>query len=301
MAECAKIRDQLPFYAAGTLSPAQRTAVARHLAACAECRAELALWAAVDEQVTEENRTLPAPSPAVLSSTLAQVRTQRSRVSAPTRLWQLLWSQLPLLRKEIWPASAIVMLAGALLSLSAGGDGTPILTLMAPLVAAAGVAMIYGPENDPGLELALATPTSPRQVLLARLVLVFGYDLALAVAGSVSLIALGASTYGLGELVLSWLGPMTLLSTLALTLSLWIGAGNGATVAFLLWLARWQVPALAEGDIGTLKGSAIVALITVVEGFSRSPTIQFSLAGVLLCLALRLAGRSDLSTQATWH
>ena len=47
------------------------------------------------------------------------------------------------------------------------------------MIAAACVSFIYGPENDLAYELALSTPTSPRTILLARLALVFGYNLGL--------------------------------------------------------------------------------------------------------------------------
>src|SRR6516162_4557323 len=39
---CAGIRSQLGVYLTGAIAPADRAAVVRHLAACADCRAELA-------------------------------------------------------------------------------------------------------------------------------------------------------------------------------------------------------------------------------------------------------------------
>lgn len=57
------------------------------------------------------------------------------------------------------------------------------------MIAAVGLALVYGPEVDPGLELALATPTAPRSVLLARMTLVFAYDLGLALAANAVVLA----------------------------------------------------------------------------------------------------------------
>ena len=44
---CAGIRSQLGVYLTGAIAPADRAAVVRHLAACADCRAELAGLAAL--------------------------------------------------------------------------------------------------------------------------------------------------------------------------------------------------------------------------------------------------------------
>lgn len=296
---CAEIQDRLPFYAAGTLDGEERATVALHLASCPACREELALWSVIGGQVLTEDRALPAPSPAVLTGVLRQAEAERSRPSALARLWQLLRAQMPLLRREIWIASAFVMVMGLLLSLTAPIGGPSILTVVAPLVAAAGVAMIYGPENDPALELALATPTSPRQVLLARLVLVFGYDLALALGASVMLAAVGGPTYGLGALVLSWLAPMTFLSALALALSLWMGAGNAASIAFLMWAARWQLPEWVSGGDAWTDMPFLTGIAAAIEGVAASQLLQFGLAGLLLALAMWLVSQPRVPTPAT--
>src|ERR1700741_5364386 len=44
---CAGIRSQLGVYLTGAIAPADRAGVVRHLAACADCRAELAGLAAL--------------------------------------------------------------------------------------------------------------------------------------------------------------------------------------------------------------------------------------------------------------
>ena len=44
---CAGIRPQLGVYLTGAIAPADRAVVVRHLAACADCRAELAGLAAL--------------------------------------------------------------------------------------------------------------------------------------------------------------------------------------------------------------------------------------------------------------
>ena len=112
-------------------------------------------------------------------------------------------------------ASALVLGLGFVMALLLERAG--FLYALAPLVAAAGMALIYGDDNDPVLELTRSTPASQSQILLARLVLVFGYDLLLA------LVATAGLRLFLGEqvvlaLLFEWLAPMAFLSSLALLL-----------------------------------------------------------------------------------
>jgi hypothetical protein len=132
----------------------------------------------------------------VVGRVAEEAATRRSPQVLPLRhrltwLVQLVASQVPLVRREIWPASTVVMAIGAAVSLTTAGrvGATPgtALALLAPLAAALGIAMIYGEENDPALELALTSPTSPRLIVLARLVLVLAWDLGLAIAASLAL------------------------------------------------------------------------------------------------------------------
>ncbi len=287
-----RVQELLPLYAAGTLDPAQRRQVEAHLAACAECREELSLWQSIGAAVTAEDRALPAPPAALVDRALA--RTHRRRSNILLRAWALLRAQAPLVRREIWLTSALVMALGYLVTLVGSRDNptTGVIEVLAPLIAAAGVAMIYGPENDPGLELALATPTSPRQVLLARLALVFSYDLALAVAASLGVILIMPAA-PLMTLVLGWLGPMAFLSALALVLSLCIGAGNAVTVAMILWLGG----RLAASPQLASPGGLTPALVAAAQAYAlawQSPALLLGLTGALLLAALWLAGRQEV-------
>jgi hypothetical protein len=108
---------------------------------------------------------------------------------------------------------------------------------------------VYGPQRDPAFEALAVTATSPRLLLLARVTLVFGYDLALAVAAS-AVVRLVATEVELAELVIAWLGPMTLLSALSLVLAMWTGPNVSIAVAVTLWLLRLgtvTAPELSDG------------------------------------------------------
>jgi hypothetical protein len=163
--------------------------------------------------------------------------------------------------------------------------------VLSPLVAAAGLAVIYGPEYDPAVELALATPTSPRQILLARLTLVYGYNLLLAMTASLGLLAM-VPVEMLGQLILGWLGPMTFLSALALVLSLWIGTANAIAIAYGGWLLQIMAGGMLFSPEALISAQAM-PLLAVYRQFWNSPILLLALALVLVCCAIWQAGKQE--------
>ena len=293
-----ELAELLPLYAAGTLDERERCAVAEHLAVCGDCRAELAFWQEVASAVVAEDRALPVPSPALADRALERARHRRA--DPLRRAWALLVGQVPLVRREIWPASALVMAVGWVAAILQGSSASSaIIQALAPLVAAAGLAMIWGPENDPALELALATPTSPRQVLLARLVVVYGFDLLLSLVATAGLVVVVPPAL-LGGVVLGWLAPMTFLSALALVLSMVIGTGNAVTVALMLWLGRGLAAGLRMSAVRgpTPSAAALVSALQAYAGLWHSPALLFALAAALLAVAIGLAGRQERALTA---
>ncbi len=253
------VADVLPAYAQGTLAPADATRVRRHLDRCPLCRAEAVEWEAI-KGATRMAAYAPAPSPALLDGVWEQIDQQERATPALARQrwapWQVLLGQLPLVHRRIWIASALTMALGWVVALPLGTSAGAVVALLTPLVAAIGVAFIYGPENDPALEIALSTPTSPRLVLLARLTLVFGYDLALAGGATVLLALLKGVT--LWPLIALWLGPMLCLSALSLLLALIVGATAAVLLALVVWGLHVTI-GLGAGN-GLLHGDAFSAL-----------------------------------------
>jgi anti-sigma factor RsiW len=254
--------DLLAEYAAGALEAPSRAAAEEHLEGCPSCRAELEGWTAVAAATAGPEG--PPPSPAamvhsVLTRSALAPRPQLARRRGARFAAQLLRAELRLVRPSVWLASLLVMACAV--ALAAGGDdgaGSTMLSLVAPLIAAAGVAGVYGPARDPAFEALAVTVTSPRLVFLARVTLVFAYDLALAVAASavVGVIAPGIS---LVDLVTGWLGPMTLLAALSLLLAMWIGPNVSIAVAGSLWALRVLtvgVPGLEHGWLATAMRAA---------------------------------------------
>ncbi len=164
--------------------------------------------------------------------------------------------------------------------------------IVAPLVAACGVAFLYGIDSDPAIELELATPVSPRLILLARLALLFGFNLAITLACSLGL-TLTQSSISLMPLIVSWLVPMTFLSALAFLLSvLFFNSLASVLISLLLW--------------------AIIALrhFVRVEDFSRwLPDVLQShyyplmliAAPALIVLALWIAEREERWSKGDLH
>ncbi len=154
----------------------------------------------------------------------------------------VLYSQLRVVQHEIWAASAIVMGLGMLVTLTYAWSKTTDVTLpfvlVAPLAAAAGIAFLYGPMVDPALEIELTLPVSPRQILTARMALVFGFDLIFGLTGSAVLSLLRADV-SFWLLVSTWLAPMTFLASLAfLLVTITLDSGVCLMACFGLWIIQ---------------------------------------------------------------
>lgn len=214
----------------------------------------------------------------------APVRRTRSLHTASL----VMWSQTRIFHKMLWIASALVIALGALVTLALrtalNPDTSLPLTIVAPLVAAFGVALLYGTDADPAVELVLATPISPRLIMLARLVLVFGFNLLLTMACSIVL-SLYRPDLSLLALILDWLAPMTLLSGLAFLLSaLLFDPLASALISLFIWVAAVArhhnvminsellevLPDLLRNDLQILL--LVLGLIVYVLAFLRIQT-----------------------------
>jgi hypothetical protein len=277
--------DRLPLYAAGQLEALERAEMEQHLQACAECRADLELWRAVGTQVMISSSQVSAP-PDLAERALRRLRAPSPLHRALLQAASLLRAQAYLVRREMWPASALLMGIGTLVTYLSGK--IEFIYFIAPLVAAASLASIYGPEHDPASELTLATPTSPWKVLLARLTLVHAYNLCLALAASLFLLLLIPPDL-LGTLILGWLGPMTFLSALALLLSLWIGTGNSIAIAYGLWLVQFP---RYEMVLNPSTSAALTPILDAYRQFWGSPLLLIGLGILVLVIALWAVGRS---------
>ena len=226
----------LPAYVNGRLDPLETHRVQEHLLHCGTCRTELATWESIRDAAQFAVSSAPLPSASVLEQALAQIDAQAARPAwqqtlkrTLTHFWLVFTRQIPIIHKSIWYITPLVILFGCVLALIAAGESVMklhsaevVLSLFITVVGAAGVAFIFGSEHDAGFELTLTTPTSMRAVLLSRVALVLGYNITLAALASalVTLVHGG----GLWDIVQLWLGPLILLTSVSLVLSLTIGS-----------------------------------------------------------------------------
>ena len=162
-------------------------------------------------------------------------------------------------------ASAAVLAAGAAVTL---GTRQPWVGLLAPVVAAAGIAYAYGPGIDPAWELSRSMAVSDRLVLLVRALAVFALDAALGLAASAASGAAVGITFG-------WLVPMTALCALALAVATVSRSANAGVAACV---AGWALIVLSE-QASTGRFDAAV---------SNSALLLPYLAVTVICVAVAL-------------
>ena len=147
-----------------------------------------------------------------------------------------------------WLISTVVVFGvGALVSL---GQGQPLVWLLAPAVAATGVAFAYGPGLDPAWELAASCALPDRMVLLTRVVAVFAVNSVLGLLASAASGAASALTFG-------WLIPMAAVCALALAVAV---AVRSAPVGAAAGIAAWVIVVLSAQ---TASGQLTTAVTSV--------------------------------------
>jgi Putative zinc-finger len=288
---CA-MNELLPAYAAGSLADADRERVRAHLAGCPRCPADLAAWQAVAAAAPPADHRAPDPAELVRAVLTRSALDAAPESHPPPRrlryLAALVLAEARLIRLAVPVASALVMALGVAFVLipgpSSAGD---LLALIAPIVAAAGVAGAYRSRRDPAAELVAATPMSGRLLLLVRLTLVLGYDLALALAASAVLAVTATDTVNtaadLNVLIGAWLGPMALLSSLSLLVAVRFGPDVALATAIGVWALR-----LLSGQV-LVRDSWVARLI--VEAWTTNAAV-LGLSVALGIAAVVVAGRS---------
>ena len=276
--------ELLPLYAAGQLEMAERAEIRNHLASCVECQADLKLWELVSKEVATANRVL-TPPPGLIATVFERLDEPSRLAVAGRRAWQLLRAQVLLTQRELWPASAAVMILGVITAILS--NHAEAVYFIAPLIAAASLTISFGPDHDAAYELIMATPMSPWKMLLARLSIVSGYNLLLSLFAGLALLPIIPP--GLfGTLILGWLGPMAFLSALALLFALWIGTSNAIAITYILWIGQY-VPYKSIGL--WIDSPALEPVFSAYQQFWHSPMLLGALSVLLISMALWSANR----------
>jgi hypothetical protein len=142
-------------------------------------------------------------------------------------------------------ATVAVLAAGAV---ATAGTGQPLVALVAPALAAAGIAYSYGPGIDPAWELSRSMAVSDRMVLLVRALAVFALNAVLGLAASAASGTVAVVTFG-------WLLPMTAVSALALAAAT---IARSANVGVAAGLVGWVIIVVA----GLSAGERLIAAVT---------------------------------------
>jgi hypothetical protein len=153
-------------------------------------------------------------------------------------------------------SSAVIFSAGGLFDM-VGGE--PLLWLLAPGIAAIGIAYSYGPGIDPAWELGCSVPVSERMVLLVRAVAVFAVNAVLGLTvSSISYLvtmhgtsphsATGHAAAIAAAVTFAWLIPMTAICALALAVAVAARSANvGAAAGISVWACTVLVSRAASG------------------------------------------------------
>jgi len=190
------------------------------------------VWTAVAAQVWRRN---PGPAERLAGRLLRSPGLARALVTTPSLLlgWVI--------------ATVAVLAAGATATLA---TGTPYVGLLAPAMAAAGIAYAYGPGIDPAWELAQSMAVSDRMVLLVRALAVLGLNAALGLVASAVSVLAGSGPAGSGAaavLTFGWLIPMTAVCALALAAAT---LARSANVGVAAGLGGWAITVLSAGSAG---------------------------------------------------
>lgn len=238
----------------------------------------------------------PSPTSAATSRLVESLLPELPEPDSPLEYglswWPLLLlrAQLRIVRGEIWLATALVMMLGVIVTLATYDPTTTSLlpfTVLAPVMAAVGVALLYDSDIRQMFELEDTTPASARLLLLARLTLVFGFNLLTGIAGSVVL-ALLQSDLSLWPLILSWLAPMTFLSAFAFFLSVvTTDAFFGIVVGLFVWGGHVLMQLFPHLD----NFSFALSLPGLIAAENRP--VLFAVALLLVTVATWLAGLNE--------
>lgn len=251
----------------------------------------------------------PVPDAASQAALLARLRPMvAARTATPeaidwgapvgggVRDWlRLALAQTRLIDPAFRWASALIVALGLLVGLSGrGGPLALVLALLAPILAAAGVAIAFRPAGQTLSEIERLSPVSPLSLLYARLAVVLAVNLGIS---AVLLLGIWAEEprLVLWRLALLWLGPMLGLAGLSLWLSVRVGPLVSIAAPSVLWgglvFGTWRWAEQVNRAVEHMDSLALLAWVSGTDG-AFTVSLLFLVAGAaLLWHASRLVRR----------
>jgi hypothetical protein len=186
------------------------------------------------QKALESTTTRAGRAPGILSILASELKAVLSVARA----------QLMVFPAAFWVASGVVMLGGVfLVGLGLDPSRTLVFYLVGPLLAYLGMRSAFQGTSLGVLELELACPISPRQLTVARLVVMLGYQVLTGLLLSAPLWLTGGRA--MLSLTSVWLAPLLLASGLTLVLSLRVSMPRAAALVYAGWmvtvLAAWRL------------------------------------------------------------
>ncbi|MFI5845769.1 zf-HC2 domain-containing protein [Catenuloplanes sp. NPDC051500] len=244
----------LTAYAAGDpgLDDVVAWGVEAHLDTCAQCRARLA-----DRAGPPVRDLLDGARLAVLAAASAGPRP-----APPRNRWRW-WTSWSLLG---WAATAVSAVAAAFLLERVYPDFPSLVLALAPIAPMSGLAVAWSRRADPAWETLAGMPRAGLELMLRR---------ALAVL-AVTLPALAAAGFLLGEPIAMWLLPALTCTSATLLLGSRTGVTRAAALLIGVWTAAVVVPAVLTSDVPPMiraegvPGWAAAAVICTVLALLRA-------------------------------
>lgn len=237
----------LTAYLEGRTPPALSASVEQHVVGCAQCRGSVrtlsdpaplaGLW---DRIVVE----ISSPTPSRVDSVLCRLGLRDRDV--------VLLRSAPAMQGA-WLLGILLCLLFAVLAASTGGEyGSLLFMWTAPLVPVLAVAMAFGPQADPGWELAVASPSSPIRLVLLRAGAV--------IASALPLSALaGAVLPGSAWASIAWLVPSLAGVALTLAAATWLPVAHAAFGVAAAWFTVTGAVAASNGAATTRVATDLLA------------------------------------------
>ena len=237
----------------------------------------LVAWGPGPPRPDETRRLLAALSAHLPTPTPASDRQRRGVIGGFEGLIRLTLTQATVLRLWFWTGSAAVMVVSILLVLAAPDLSRSLVFLLAgPLLGYLGTAIGFRGQPLRVLELEFACPVTPRQLTVARLLVIVGYQTVVGVVLSELVSAAGGGP--LTAVTLLWLAPMLVATGATLLASLRLGIERAGGLVYVGWV--------------------LVAVISWRAGLAWASSPAAGLSLVVLGLALTAAAVTWLPAAA---